>query len=81
MKTGQKVLVTTEFRGVFIGTIEDASDAPNSITLTNAFNVIYWPAEVGGFLGLANGNLEGCRLGHTVKRVTLYTITSITEAK
>ncbi len=75
----KKVLVTTEFRGVFCGTVADDSNLPNEITLTGARNCIYWASSVGGFLGLAShGPNDDCRIGSRVDELTLYKITSVT---
>ena len=73
------VLVTTEFRGVFFGYIEDNSKLPEEITLTDVRNGIYWPSDCGGFLGLAaKGPTRGCKIGAKVSGITLYKITSVT---
>lgn len=73
------VLVTTEFRGVFFGYLEDDKDAPQSITLSNVRNCIYWQ-DCGGFIGLAaTGPNNSCRIGAPIDEVTLYKITSITS--
>lgn len=77
MKTA--VLVTTEFKGVFFGFIENDKNVPNEITLSKARNCIYWSSDCGGFLGLAsNGPTDNCKIGDTVKKITLYKITSVT---
>lgn len=76
------VLVTTEFRGVFFGYLEDDKTAPAQLTLTGARNCIYWAASVGGFLGLAaKGPNKDCRIGVRVPEVTLYKITSVTPVE
>lgn len=73
-----KVLVTTEFRGVFFGELAE-DNAPGNVVLKNARNCIYWSADVGGFLGLAsNGPSKECRIGAEVESVRLFKITSIT---
>lgn len=75
----KKVLVTTEFRGVFYGEILDDKNLPDEITLKNARNCIYWSSDCGGFLGLASqGPTKSCRIGLQVTELTLYKITSIT---
>lgn len=76
---GQKVLVTTEFRGVFFGEVI-AHDLPNSITLRRARNCIYWDSSVGGFLGLAaTGPGPGCRIGAVADELTLWHVTSVSR--
>lgn len=72
------VLVTTEFRGVFFGHVEDDKKLPAQITLSKVRNCIYWN-DCGGFLGLAaKGPNSSCRIGAPVSQVTLYKITSVT---
>lgn len=74
-----KVLVTTEFRGVFYGEVKNNKKLPTEITLKNARNCIYWSSDCGGFLGLAaNGPTSRCRLGTKVSEITLWKITSVT---
>lgn len=73
-----KVLVTTEFRGVFFGELTE-DNSPGNVVLQNARNCIYWSADVGGFLGLASkGPSKECRIGAEVESVRLFKITSIT---
>ena len=73
------VLVTTEFRGVFFGYMDDATTAPDYLILTDARNCIHWSADCNGFLGLAaTGITAGCKVGAKVPRITLFKITSIT---
>lgn len=76
------VLVTTEFRGVFFGTVKDDKKLPQEITLTDAKNCIYWSSDCGGFLGLAaKGPNSQCRIGAEIKEITLYKITSVTPVE
>lgn len=79
VKQVQKVLVTTEFRGVFYGEIKNDKKLPSEITLMNARNCIYWSASCGGFLGLAaKGPDSQCKIGTQVDEVTLWKVTSVT---
>jgi len=69
------VLITTEFRGVFFGYTNDegSKNLPESITLKDARNCIYWSSDCGGFLGLAaKGPSKDCRIGAKVSKLTLY---------
>jgi len=50
----KKVLITTEFRGVFFGEVNEGKKLPAEITLKNARNCIYWSSDCNGFLGLAS---------------------------
>ena len=71
------VLVTTEYRGVFFGYANDTKG--DVITLRAARNCIYWTANVGGFLGLADrGPDSGSRIGAPAD-VELRKITAVVE--
>ena len=73
------VLVTTKYRGVFFGYLNEEPNGPGKLVLKAARNCLYWSADVKGFLGLAAaGPTENCRIGPQVERITLYGITSIT---
>lgn len=73
------VLVTTKFRGVFFGYVDDFPDVPGSMVLKNARNCIYWSTDCKGFLGLAaTGPTSSCRIGPQVEEILLYGITSVT---
>lgn len=75
---GRPVLVCTDKRGVFFGYAADTSGDP--ITLRQCRNVVYWPAAVRGFLGLATGGpLEGSRVGPAAISVELRGITCVVE--
>lgn len=72
------VVVTTEFRGVFFGIVEDDAKAPGQITLSGARNCRYWSADVDGFVGLATkGPTPQCTIGPAVPEMTLYKITCV----
>ena len=72
------VLITTEFRGVFFGYAKDTSG--DTVTLYRARNCIYWPANQGGFAGLASdGPVKGSRIGSSVSQMELRKVTSVTE--
>lgn len=76
------ILITTDKRGVFFGYADEgAFDAlPESITLKDARNCIYWSKETRGFLGLAeSGPAEGSRVGPKVESLTLWGITSVAD--
>ena len=74
----KKVLVTTEFRGVFYGEVIDDKKLPAEITLKNVRNCIYWSRDCNGFLGLAsNGPTKGCKIGALSGEIKLYKITSV----
>ena len=75
---GEKVLVTTSYRGVFFGTLIKREG--DIVTLADARNCLYWPAELKGFLGLASrGPVDGSRIGPAVSSVELFGVTSITK--
>lgn len=76
--TEKAVLVTTEHGGVFFGYLRNDRDLPNSVTLGKVRNCIYWSADIGGFLGLAQiGPSSKCKIGIQAEEITLYHITSI----
>lgn len=71
------VLVTTQHRGVFFGYAAETKG--ETIELTNARNVVYWSADVRGFMGLAaNGPTSGCRIGPRAN-IELRDITAVVE--
>lgn len=62
IQLSEPVLVTTAHKGVFFGYLAGRSD--NTVELSSARNVLYWPAENKGFLGLAAiGPVKGSRVG------------------
>ena len=76
--SGNPVLVTTEYRGVFFGYAEGDTTG-DTITLTNARNCIYWPSTQGGFMGLASeGPAKGSRIGARAD-ITLRKITAVAQ--
>ena len=73
------VLVTTEFRGVFFGYIENDGKLPEEIIITKVRNCIYWSSDLGGFLGLAaHGPNSSCKIGAQVAELRLFKVTSVT---
>jgi len=78
---GRKVVVTTEYRGVFFGTLSEYDRGVRSCTLLNGQNCLRWPRDNRGFLGLAkDGPLDGARVGPAVESVELTGVTSLTPA-
>lgn len=78
MDNKKAVIVTTQFRGVFFGWLAD-EDRGERFKLVGARNVIYWSADVVGFLGLAaNGPTSGCKIGPAAD-IELFGVTSITD--
>ena len=72
------VLITTEYRGVFMGELDERDN--DSVTLTHARNCVYWSRKIRGVFGLAaTGPDSECRIGPAVPRLTLRKVTSITE--
>jgi len=72
----EKVVITTNHRGVFFGTMED--DRGDVVVLTDARNCISWSETTHGFLGLASiGPQPGSKIGPAVPRLTLSGVTSI----
>ncbi len=76
----REVIVTTEYRGVFFGSLESEDADRRIVSLTNARNVIYWDAQVRGFAGLAvNGALGKTQLGVVVPTLRLWGVTSVID--
>lgn len=74
------VLVTTEFRGVFFGYVEDESTAPEKIILKDARCCVYWSSQTKGVLGLASvGPNKRCRIGPKVPAATIWKVTAVFE--
>ncbi len=80
VNAGAKVVVTTAHQGVFFGTVESYDPDRKSGVLLNVSNVLYWPKEVRGFIGLAvTGPLEGSRVGPAAPRMLVNDVTAILE--
>lgn len=71
------VLVTTAHRGVFFGYAQETKG--ETIELNRARLVVYWSADVKGFMGLAaNGPSRNCKIGPPAD-IELRAITSVVE--
>lgn len=71
------VLVTTSYRGVFFGYATNTDG--DVIKLRAGRNVVYWPAEQKGFLGLAkDGPLKDARVGPPAD-IEVRSITCVAE--
>lgn len=70
------VLVTTSHRGVFAGYAVEANS--KTINLRAARNCLYWPANVGGFIGLATGGPNNqTKIGPAVESMTIHDVTAV----
>lgn len=79
-KSERAVVVTTEFRGVFFGYVENDKETPTKIVLTDARNCVYWSAATKGVLGLAaDGPGSDCRIGPKIPRLEVWKITAILD--
>lgn len=77
-KAGSKqiaVLVTTTHRGVFFGYAAETNN--KTINLTAARNCLYWPASVGGFVGLATGGPNAQTKTGPACDMTLHDVTAV----
>lgn len=73
------VLVTTSYRGVFFG-YSDVQGAPTEVELERARNVLFWPRENHGFVGLtSDGPKQGSRVGPPTAKMALNSVTSVSE--
>ncbi len=60
--------------------IDISEDSPGTIVLKNCRNCLYWSKDMKGFLGLAvHGPSNECRIGPSVKKITIFNVTSICE--
>jgi hypothetical protein len=76
-KKERPVIVCTEYKGVFFGYAEKT--AGDVITLRRARCCIYWSANVGGFMGLAEkGPNLNCKIGATAD-IELRKVTCVLE--
>ncbi len=76
------LVVTTEFRGVFLGYGDPATlTADKTFRLEDAQMCVYWSEAVQGVLGLAGkGATDGCRISPPIPAITLTKVTGIMEA-
>lgn len=78
MEINKKVVVTTERRGIFFGTLLEGSLEEKYVRIKDARVCVYWPASVKGFVGLAAvGPLDGSRVSPAAPEITLLGITSV----
>ena len=76
---GKKVVITTQYRGVFFGTLADYDRAERTVVITAARNCVFWPTKNRGFLGLAtDGPKSGARIGPAADLTELAGVTSVT---
>lgn len=74
----KKVIVTTEYRGVFAGKLVEQTE--EYIILKHARMCVRWSSSMHGILGLgAKGPNDACRISPAVPRITLKKVTSVTE--
>lgn len=74
------VVVTTKHRGVFFGYVEDDSQTPIKITLSNARMCVYWDSVTKGVFGLAaTGPTQNCRIGLAVPKFEAWEITAVID--
>jgi hypothetical protein len=75
----RNVLVTTEYRGVFCGTLTEWDRANRTAVLTNVRHCTYWPTECRGFVGLATiGPVRGAKVSKMAPSIELAGVTSLT---
>lgn len=75
------VVVTTEHRGVFGGTLLMRDDAAKTVALGDAQMCVYWSSDVRGVLGLASsGPSASCKVSPIVPRIDLQGVTAIIES-
>ena len=78
MKLGTKVVVTTDKKGVFFGTLKKSTGT--EVTLSDAKMCIYWSAATRGVLGLAaTGPASGSKTTPAIPSIDLYGVASVME--
>ena len=72
------VIVTTRYRAVFFGYMDEHFIDDDEIKLHNARNAMYWDGSQGGFLGLAKfGPSEGSHISAAAPWMVLKKVTAI----
>ena len=75
------VVVTTEHRGVFFGTIQAAHRDRLTLDLADAQMCVYWAESVRGVMGLAvTGPDDRCKVSRPVPSMTVHKVTAVMEA-
>ena len=70
------VVVTTDYRGVFFGYMDQTCVNDETISLRAARNCLVWTSDIKGFVGLAvTGPSKTCRVGpaadmHSLRKIT-----------
>ena len=78
MSENRMVMVTTEYRGVFMGELVEENGT--KCTLKNAQMCVHWSSDAHGVFGLATkGPGDGCRIGPPVPQLTLRKVTSVCD--
>ena len=73
---GKQVVVTTEHRGVFFGTLHSLDD--REAVLHKARVCVYWSPETRGFIGLAaTGPGKGSRVSAACESLAVNAVTSV----
>ena len=75
------VIITTEYRGVFFGYVNEQDITKIEMSVSECRNVIYWSSKTRGFLGLsADGPNSDCTIGAKAgDDVFLHKITSVAK--
>lgn len=75
------VVVTTEHRGVFFGTLTAEDTAARTATLGDAQMCVYWSEDVQGVVGLAaTGPTARCRVSRPAPSIALSGTTAVMDA-
>jgi hypothetical protein len=78
---GQKVVITTEWRGVFFGELESHDEATRIVKLRDVRMCVSWDVSRRGVLGLAShGPSAQCRISHATPAGTFYGVTAVLPA-
>lgn len=80
MKRMIPVIVATVHRGVFFGYLPEDFEPCETLRVSEARMIVYWPAATRGFTGLAAlGPLPGAQVGPPAPAITLYGVSAVME--
>lgn len=73
----QKVLVTTEYRGVYVGDLKEHDKAGRSCVLTNARMCIHWGTDKGVDQLADDGPMHGGKYASKAREIWIPGLTSL----
>jgi hypothetical protein len=74
------VLITTQYRGVYFGTLVEHDQKERTCVLKDARMCLYWDADTNGVDGLASrGPNSRCKVGSPAPKIWLPGLTSLVD--